>query len=120
MYVGNMSTSILSKFFQPTDAALVSKCREDLNNTFATLNAMLQKSGGKYIAGDHLTAGDIAIASLAAVVVMPDLYCNGECRSVFAKLELRDDDYVKELNYWRGTPIGQYVLRMYSDHRQRH
>lgn len=117
-YIGNMTTSMMAKFFQPNNAALVAKCREDLENTFKILNDMLQKSGGQYIAGDHLTAGDIAIASLAAVIVNPDMYCHGECRSVFAKLELRDEAFAKELIYWRGTPIGQYVMRIYSQHRQ--
>lgn len=117
VYGKRVLTQAMHKMLRPTDTQLINHCKEKLRQTFYDLGALLEQSGGKYMQGDRITAADIAVASLASILVFPPNLCNGEFSEIFDQLQSQDSSLAEEVLYWRRTKIGEFVLFMYSAHR---
>ena len=118
VYGKRMLTQTMHKMLRPMDALVVNNCKDKLRETVEKLGVLLQNSNGKYIQGERLTAADIAIASLASVLVFPPALCNGEFSGIFSQLQSQDSELAQDVMYWRQTRIGEFVLFMYSEHRK--
>lgn len=66
----------------------------------------------KYLVGDRLTMADIAFASVAAPLILPE-----EFGGTVARLEQLPDEYRTVVVELRKTPAGQFVLDRYQEDR---
>jgi glutathione S-transferase len=78
---------------------------------FDEVGALLS-DGRKYLVGDRFTAADLCFASLGAVVVLPAEY--GGPLPTLEATPPKMREVVKEL---RAHPAGQFILRLYEEHR---
>jgi Glutathione S-transferase, C-terminal domain len=115
--VGSLVTNKLKADFPPDNEELFNYARDKLRITMEKLGDYLRKSGGSYMLGNEVTVADIAVASLVAAVVNPELYAEGEYLQYFLLLEAQDKAYAAEVTYWRDTDIGKHCLFMYKQHR---
>lgn len=60
---------------------------------------------------------DIAVASLLAPVLMPPKYIQGKYNNLFQNFEKTDLTLSEELEFWRNTKSGKYVLDLYEKYR---
>eukprot|EP01033_Poteriospumella_lacustris_P010186 gene10186-7262_t len=116
-YLGNYVIKIMKKVFRPFDEVAVTKCKGSLQQTFDRLDRLVADRKGTYLLGDELSLADIALASLAAPILLPPLYCGGKFTAQFQELYLSDPDARGEIDKWRSTITGQYVMKLYADHR---
>lgn len=95
------------------------RSRERMVELFAEASTLLEQSGA-YLAGPELTASDITLASLSAIVLNPPEYgwtlpdldvlaAAGELPGADKAIAFRDQ--------LRATPAGQHVMRLYRDFR---
>ena len=117
LFLGNMLVKTMSKMFNINDSVSVQKCKSDLHLAVGKLEKYLEKRKGQYMNGDYVGLPDIAIASLFAPLVSPPLYCEGKYSALFEEMIAKDAEIRKETEYWRKTPVGQYVLDVYSNYR---
>lgn len=115
--IGNYTAKLMAKMFRVGDTELIQKCRAGIRKVFDTLGDKLLASGGPYIEGKMMGIVDIAVASLAAVVVFPDEYGEGDHLPCWKLLEKQDPGFAEDLQYWRQTVIGKFCLFMYKEHR---
>lgn len=85
--------------------------RGELNQVFDRVASLLS-DGRKYLCGDSLTAADIAFASLAYPIVSPK-----ELSSMVPKIEEFPQDFANAVNTYRSHMAGQYLLKLYENHR---
>jgi glutathione S-transferase len=72
------------------------------------------RDGRPFLCGNNLTAADITFAALAAPVILPDNYG----ARLPALADAAADAPVRGIiEGYRSTPAGQFVLRLYRDHR---
>lgn len=115
--LGKKVSSMMSGIFRSSDAALMAQCREKLVHVFDTLAEILAKSKGPFLTGATITTADVAVAALAAPLVSPELFAEGEYFKYFTLLEQQDPAFAAEVAFFRSKPIGQFVLLMYAQHR---
>jgi hypothetical protein len=116
---------VLAKAFRPEDAAGLAACVAQLEALLAPegpLAAALRAARGRgqpYLGGAAPGVADIALASLGALVVLPEQY-GGRCGTMaphFAYLLAHDEQLRPLVLRWRQTEVGAYILELYSKHR---
>lgn len=117
LFAGNFITEVILKLFRPRDMVAVNAAKQDLHKVVQKLDVMVTQRKGKFLLGDELSLADIALASLLGPMLMPPLYCEGRFNQQFTKLYETDAEARKEIDEWRSTITGQYVLDLYSKHR---
>lgn len=117
MFVGRFVTKIMIKTFQPANEAASNECLEKLRIIFSKMSMQVASKKTKFLYGNELGLADVAFASLAAAVVMPDEYSRGKYYTLFNKLINDDPEYKLRIDEFRATPAGQYVAQIYKNHR---
>lgn len=117
LYLGNYILKYMIKLFSPYDTAAVKKCKDSLANTFEKLDRIVLERKGKFIGGDDLSLIDISIASLAAPILLPPLYCEGKFNAAFQGIYDNDIEAKNEVDRWRNTITGRYVMELYATQR---
>ena len=111
-------TAILVKAFDSHNVELNKACRKKLVSLFENeLLARVRGRKGRFINGDKLSLEDIALASLACPILGHPNYCEGAFSRAWRELEDFDEEYRRDLEYWRGTEVGMYIYSVY-DYRQ--
>lgn len=82
---------------------------EQIKSIFEQVSKLLS-DGRTYLIGDSFSAADITFAALAAPVVLPSEHpmSSGNLQQLPSKMAC-------EINEFRKTPAGAYVLRLYSN-----
>ena len=123
--VGAGLRGVLSKAFRPEDAAGVAACIAQLDALLAPTGkiagalAEARRAGHSFLGGDAIGQADIALCSIAALLVLPEEY-GGSKRPMaphFAYLLSRDEQMRSLVERWRQTEVGAYVLHVYRHHR---
>lgn len=65
-----------------------------------------------FFMGETFTAADISLCALAGVLVMPH-----ESGFTYPALQKFPEAMQSQMLTWRKRPVGQYILRMYANHR---
>jgi glutathione S-transferase len=82
---------------------------ETINNIFAKVSELLA-DGRTFLVGNNFSAADLTFAALAAPVVLPPQH-----PSKPSPLQELPPNMAAEINAFRETPAGAYVLRLYRD-----
>ena len=123
--VGAALRGELEKKFSVHDAAGVAACVAQLDALVAPSGALARalaearRAGHPFLGGASLGQADIALCSLAALLVLPEEY-GGAARPMaphFAYLLSHDLQMRALVERWRGTEVGAYVLDVYKRHR---
>ena len=93
------------------DDAGVARSRIVVDEIFAKVEALLA-DGRRYLTGNTFTAADLTLASLAAPLVWPDGYAKNFDSNYALPVEV-----TAMFARYRATVAGQFILRMYDDHR---
>ena len=125
MGVGAALRRVLSKAFRPDDVPGFAACVEQLEALFApsgplaTALAAARLAGHPYLGGHLPGQADIALASMGALVVLPDEYGGrqGTMGPHFAYLREHDEEARAIVARFRETDVGKFVLDMYARHR---
>lgn len=123
--VGAALRGMLEKAFRPKDAAGLAACVAQLDALMAPTGkiagalAEARKAGHPFLGGDSLGQADIALCSIAALLVLPEEYggAKGTMGPHFAYLLAKDDQMRPLVEGWRETDVGKYVLDVYKRHR---
>ena len=111
--LGPAATRRMVSLFQADDAAAYAEALRRLREAFRRLAALLPADGE-----GGVTPAAIAIGALAAPVVLPPQYC-GRLPAELEELYRRDPEARATTDEFRGTPAGQWVLRLYETSRVR-
>jgi glutathione S-transferase len=82
-----------------------------VDEVFSTVAERLA-DGRRYLVGSEFSAADLTLASLAAPVVLPPTY-----GSPLPDPEEAPADFRAEVERYRSSCAGEFVLKMYRDHR---
>ena len=123
--VGAALRGALEKAFRPKDAESLAACVAQLDALMAPTGkiagalAEARKAGHAFLGGDSLGQADIALCSIAALLVLPEEYggAKGTMGPHFAYLFAKDDQMRPLVEGWRETEVGKYVLDVYKRHR---
>ena len=89
------------------------RVEQDLNHLLDQCDFMLQDQR-PFFMGNTFTAADITLCALAGVLVLPPEY-----GFAYPALENFPEAMQTQILQWRKRPVGQYILRMYANHRTR-
>jgi hypothetical protein len=115
----------LEKKFCPGDAPGLAACVAQLDALVAPEGALAgalaaaRRAGHPFLGGAALGQADIALCSIAALLVLPDEY-GGAQRTMaphFSYLLSHDAQVRALVQRWRQTEVGAYVLDVYRRHR---
>lgn len=84
---------------------------DEIKKVFNQVDRILS-DGRRYLAGEKLTLADIAFASVAAPLVLPE-----ECGGAMSTMSQVPDDYRRDINAFRTTAAGQFVMLLYQEER---
>lgn len=123
--VGSVLRGGLQKLFRTKDAAGLAACVAQLDALMAPTGkiagalAEARKAGHAFLGGDSLGQADIALCSIAALLVLPEEYggAQGTMAPHFAYLLAHDDQMRPLVEAWRSTDVGAFVLDIYKRHR---
>jgi glutathione S-transferase len=93
------------------DAAGAERSRAKIDEAFSNVGALLG-DGRRYLVGDQFSVADLTFAALAAPVLLPPKY-----GKPLPTLDVFPAEARAQLETWRGSPPGQFALRIYADHR---
>jgi len=116
LFVGSYLIKLMTKLFVPKGFSIIST-HEKLSSTLRKLDKIVSQRKGIFLGGDQIGLADIALASLASPLLTPPLYCEGKYTHIFNKILESDSSVRKEVEGYRNTTMGQYVLELYSQHR---
>lgn len=116
-FLGGIVTKAMIKIFQPTHEVANKECLDKLRDIMSIISMQIASKKTKYLYSDELGLADIAFASLANSLVMPDEFCKGQYYDLFNKLIDVDPDFKLRIDEFRAAPAGQYVLEIYKNHR---
>jgi glutathione S-transferase len=85
--------------------------KQTINNIFQKVSTLLA-DGRPYLMGDNFSAADLTFAALAAPTIQPPEH---PIKPRF--LEELSPQLASEINEFRSTPTGNFVLRLYRDER---
>lgn len=100
--------ALACKKFNITPESTV-ETREKIEQIFERASNILA-DGHRYLVGDKLSAADITFAALAAPTIAPP-----EHPASRGSLDNFPVNMAKEVNKFRKTPAGQFVLRLYQE-----
>jgi glutathione S-transferase len=100
--------ALACKKFNITPESTV-EARQNIEQIFAQVSNILA-DGRRYLVGDKLSAADITFAALAAPTIAPP-----EHPATRGSLDNFPVNMAKEINQFRETPAGQFVLRLYRE-----
>mmetsp|Transcript_10162 Transcript_10162/g.10242 ORF Transcript_10162/g.10242 Transcript_10162/m.10242 type:complete len:193 (-) Transcript_10162:69-647(-) len=113
--LGYIITNMMKKTFKSNDNEVYNKCKQNIKIIFNKIENKINKKQTKYINGNFISVEDICIASLGAPLVLPEQYCEGEYYQWFLKAEKQDKIFSEEMKCFRATPVGKYILDLYSE-----
>jgi len=119
-YLGfkNIILSMMRRSFKTDDREAINECREKLKRVVEEIGRdKITSRSGLYIQGDKVTQSDIALASLLAPLLLPPEYAFGKALKWFELVQRQDEELRKEIDYFRNTVTGQYVLQLYKTKR---
>jgi glutathione S-transferase len=93
------------------DAAGAERSRLKIEAAFAKVDALLA-DGRRYLVGDRFSVADLTFAALAAPVVLPDRHPLAQTPLALFPPAARD-----QVETWRVSPAGRFVLGLYADER---
>lgn len=117
---------LVGRVYRVKDAAAAERAIAQIRQSFAALGDRLA-DGRPYWLGDRLTAADLTFAALAAPLVQPPEHPLAAVLGTGISLaeqyrpvatEAREDQPPGPVQDLRATPAGQYVLRLYREHRR--
>ncbi len=94
------------------DAEGAERSLRKIEAAFAEVGTMLE-DGRPYLVGDAPSMADITFASLAAIVVTPPEYGAPLC-----PIQDLPPEPASHMRAWQKTPAGEFVARMFRDHRR--
>lgn len=110
------------KVFYPLLAATVRKNPEVTTNTVAAQLSVIEAAldqvesrladGRRFLLGERLAAADLALASMAAPILLPQEYGGPQPTLSELPSEMR-----VAVERWRARPAGQFILRLYKEGR---
>jgi glutathione S-transferase len=95
------------------DPAGAERSRRKIDEVFTTVGGLLG-DGRRYLVGDRFSVADLTFAALAAPVLLPPQY-----GVTLPPLESFASEPRQRIETWRGSPPGQFALRIYAEHRSR-
>ena len=108
----------MREIFLPDNIVAVNECRDKLIITVQSIEIdFLKNRKGKYIMGDHITQSDLALAALFATMLVPPEFCLGKFKKWFDLLLVQDKEFYDEVQFWRSTIAGKYVMDLYNTKR---
>ena len=72
----------------------------------------------RYWVNDQVSMYDVAVASLLAPMIHPPMYNLGVYEKWLDLLYDQDKSFRNEVEFWRGTMLGQYCMALYQEHRR--
>ncbi len=84
---------------------------KSFKETFSFVEGLLA-DGRKYLVGDQLTIADICFSSIAAPILLPDQF-----GASITSINEIPEELRKTVIEMRARPAGQFVLRIYREHR---
>jgi hypothetical protein len=116
---------MLTKAFRPDDAPALAACVAQLDallgaeGPLAAALAAARGRGQPFLGGAAPGQADLALASLAALAVLPELYGgrSGTMAPHFAYLLANDEQLRPLVLRWRQTEVGAHVLGLYQKFR---
>jgi glutathione S-transferase len=93
------------------DAAAAERSRAKIDQAFSAVGAQLG-DGRRYLIGDKFSVADLTFAALAAPILLPPQY-----GSRLPPLDAFSAEARARIETWRGSPPGQFALRIYAEHR---
>jgi glutathione S-transferase len=93
------------------DAAGVARSRAVIDEVFAHVEATLA-DGRRFLGGDAFSAADLAFASLAGPIVLPDPYAR-----MFPPFDTLPPAFRAAVDGYRARTAGQFALRVYDAER---
>lgn len=115
---GKILAIMLRQGFHADDKHLVEESRTRLQSLVHQIEQdYLVNRKSQYLVDDQISMYDMALASLMAPLIHPPLYNLGAHKKWLDLLYDQDEDFRKEVEFWRGTPVGQYVLELYEKNR---
>ncbi len=93
------------------DAAGAERSRVKIDEVFERIAGRLA-DGRHYLMGDRFTVADLTFAALAAPVLLPREHPAG-----LPQPEEFPGAAQAQIATWRGSPAGQFALRIYAEHR---
>jgi hypothetical protein len=116
--LGNITNGMMEKIFKPNDQDAFNECRNNLLIVLDKLDERITNKKTEYLMGSSIGIEDIAMSALAAPLVNPKFYCNGEYVKQFTMLYDKDLNYKKDVDTFSQRPFGLYVLKIYKEFRQ--
>ncbi len=115
--IGYLFRNFLSKSLQTTNAVAVANSRMRLIKAFDKVTQILKDKKSPFLGGSLPGAADFALAALASPILGVKEYNLGKFSRTFDSVEKLDEDYCKEIAFWRSTEVGKHVIMMYSNFR---
>lgn len=117
--------AMLAKSLQTADPVGFAACIAQLNELMgpsgklARALAESRKAGHEFLGGAALGQADIALASIGALLVLPERYGGRGCPMAphFAYLMAKDAQMRALVDEWRQTEVGAYILELYKTKR---
>lgn len=94
------------------DPPHLAAARDTIDALFARVAERL-RDGRPYLCGDRFTAADLTFAALAAPVIAPPAY-----GGPLPALDALPPDARADVDRWRDTPAGRFVMRVYEGERR--
>jgi len=117
LYLGSYLRKLMSKTMKTDKPLAVANCKAKLDEAIHEIDLIIEKRSTQFLGGNSLGVADIAVASLTAPLVNPDMYCGGRYGAVFAKLMQQDKELLGEVEKFRATTTGKYCLELYAKYR---
>jgi glutathione S-transferase len=92
------------------DRGTANTANEKICEIFNTVDLLLA-DGRNYLVGDRFSAADLAFATLAAAVVLPQGY-----GVILPELSEFPSEMADQIQFWQSTSAGKFVLRLYREH----
>lgn len=108
---------IMADLFQANNQEVIVNSEKNAKLMWNRVQEVVTSRNGAYLGGDAPGVADIAISSMAAFILFPPLFCEGRYERIFTEMLERDEEAREEVIYYRSTPLGQFVIDLYEQHR---
>ena len=111
--IGFFFRKFLSESLQITNTVAIANSRKRLGAAFEKIADILREKKTPFLGGNSPGAADFALAALSSPIIGVKEYNLGKFAATFDSIERSDEDYGKEVEFWRDTKVGKHVLMMY-------